>query len=618
MVPAADGQFRAAVPTAEDLSWELWSFGRRELRGDVADGGALGDLTVPAPATVNLHVTRGGAGPSEPIDALVVFEPADDATRAAVKGSFHGRLTPCAPWLGPPNGASPACNRVLVEPAGTDVEVPAGHYLVLASAGPDATVARAEVQLDPGELIAVDLELRALDVVPPGWLAADLHVHGAASFDSGLPDRDRVRSFLAAGVDVIAATDHDYVTDYAATVAALGAGDRVLVLGGLETTPLIPFLDVPGEDLPRVIGHFNFWPLTPVPASPRGGAPWDERLEPGALFDLLDPLIGPDGVRMINHPWDEPQFGRDLGYLRAIEFDPRAPLPRAADGSPGGTLLARPGGGHANLDWDVMEVGNGAGADEWQKTRGSWFALASAGHPVVGVANSDSHGLRDNQLGWGRTWVEAGTALAATTGASFDRALKGGAVVAGSGVFIAIGIGPSGAPRRGLGLVPVVPRPGDVVAIEVRAAPWIPVAEVRAVTSRGEQVLVRDLPAPADPFGAGGVVRWRGEVPLASLVGATDDWLVFEAGLAPPRYADLDDDGVPDTGDNDRDGDVDRDDIEDDEDTGPIVNPPDPDDATDPRYVMTRIVPESWPYGFTSLLLIDLAGDGWTPPRGAP
>ena len=45
---------------------------------------------------------------AEPITALVAFHPADDATRAAVTGSFHGRLTECAPWLGPPNGASPA------------------------------------------------------------------------------------------------------------------------------------------------------------------------------------------------------------------------------------------------------------------------------------------------------------------------------------------------------------------------------------------------------------------------------------------------------------------------------------------------------------------------------
>jgi hypothetical protein len=616
VVPAADGTFSAAVPAVEDLTWELWSFGRRVLRAAVPDSGDLGELAVEAPALVNLHVARTGAGPDVPIDALVVFDPANDATRADVIGSFHGRQDRCAPWLGPPHGASPACNRVLVPPGGVDVEVPAGQYVVYASAGPGTTVARVEVQLDPGEITAVELAVRDLAVVPAGWLGADLHVHGAASFDSGLPDRDRVRSFLAAGVDVIAATDHDYVTDYAATVAELGAGDRLLVMGGLETTPLIPFLDVPGEDLPRVVGHFNFWPLTPAPAEPRGGAPWDERLEPGALFDRLDPLIGADGVRMINHPWDEPQFGRDLGYLRAIGFDPRRAIPDAPDDSANGALRRRPAGGHANLDWNALEVGNGAGADEWQKNRLLWHALASAGLPVAGTANSDSHGLRDNQLGWGRTWVETGTAVAATDAATFNRALKDGRAVAGSGVFISVAIGPPGAPRRGLGFTPVVPQPGDVIAIEVRAAPWIPVREVRAITSRGAVTLVEGLVDPADPFGTDGVVRWRGEVALTTLLGPGDDWLSIEAGLAPPPYADLDDDGVPDTGDNDGDGAIDADDIEDDEDTGPIANPPDPTDPADPRFIMTRIVPESWPYGFTNFLLIDVDGGGWIPPGG--
>jgi hypothetical protein len=169
---------------------------------------------------------------------------------------------------------------------------------------------------------------------------------------------------------------------------------------------------------------------------------------------------------------------------------------------------------------------------------------------------------------------------------------------------------------RGLGFTPVVPQPGDVIAIEVRAAPWIPVREVRAITSRGAVTLVEGLVDPADPFGTDGVVRWRGEVALTTLLGPGDDWLSIEAGLAPPPYADLDDDGVPDTGDNDGDGAIDADDIEDDEDTGPIANPPDPTDPADPRFIMTRIVPESWPYGFTNFLLIDVDGGGWIPPGG--
>lgn len=610
VVPAADGSFAVEVPGGRAYRWELWSFGRRVLRGAVPDGGALGELTVPAPATVQLHVTAGAT----PDFALVVVEPADQRTRDDVIGTFHTRQDACAPWLGPPNGSSPACNRVLVEPAGTDVEIPGGHYWIYASRGPDHSLARQEVTLTDGEITTVDLALAPIGLRPPGWVGADLHVHGHASFDSGLPDRDRVRSLVAAGLDVIAATDHDYVTDYAATVDELGVGDRLLVMGGLETTPLIPYLELPGEDLPKVIGHFNFWPLTPVPSSPRGGAPWDERLEPGALFDRLDPLIGPDGVKMINHPWDEPTFGRDLGYLRAIGFDPRQPIPKTADGSRNGMLQRRSDGGHANLDWDVMEVQNGAGADEWMKTRPLWFALMSAGHPVPGAANSDSHGLRDNQIGWGRTWVQVASP---PTAASFDRALKQGAVCAGSGVFIDVAIGPPGAPRRGLGLAPLVPQPGDVVAITVRAPPWVPVTSVRAVTSAGERMLASGLAQPADPFGTDGVVRWQGEIALAELVGAGDDWLVFEAGLPPPAYLDLDGDGVVDTGDNNADGVVDQADVEDDEDAGPIANPPDPTDEADPRYHMTRIVPLSWPIGFTSPLLVDRTGDGWTPPAEA-
>ena len=617
VVPTADGTIRAAAPGDTPLTYELWSFGRKVAEGAVPDGGALGDLDVALPATLQLAVTldRGAGGP-EPAHALIVVEPADDATRDAVRGSLHGRLIPCAPWLGPPDGASPACNRVLVDPAGTDVEVPPGRYWIYASAGPAATLARAEVTLTSGEITPVALALRTLALTPPGWIGADLHVHGRRSFDSGIPDRDRVRSFVTAGVEVVAATDHDVIGDYGAALADLGVGDRVLVMGGLETTQVIPWLDVPGEDLPKVIGHFNFWPLTALPGEPRAGAPWDELVEPGALFDRLDPLLGPAGLRMINHPWDETQFGRDLGYLRAIAFDPREPVPAEPSAGGNGALLRAPGDGFRNLDWNVFEVQNGAGADEYAKARVLWFALISAGHPVAGVASSDSHGLRDNQLGWGRTWVETGRPLDATTPLIFNDALRAGRATGGSGVFVEVAIGPSGAPRRGLGLEPLVPQAGDVLAITVRAPPWIPVTEVRLVTSGGERVLVRDLPAPADPFGDAGVIRWQGEVPLAELGLAADDWLVIEAGLPLPPYADLDDDGVADTGDNDRDGDVDADDVEEDEDEGPIFNPPDPIDPADPRFHMTRIVPESWPLGFTSPLLVDLAGDGWDPPRG--
>ncbi|MCA9676140.1 MAG: PHP domain-containing protein, partial [Myxococcales bacterium] len=575
--------------------------------GTVPDDGALGDIDVPAPGTLELAVADDGGAP---LYAAVVLEPADDATFAAVRGTFHGRWDECAPWLGPPHGGSPACNRVLVDPAGATVEVPAGTYDVYATAGPDHTLARqAGVTITGGETTTLAFTLSALDVVPAGWLTADLHVHGRASFDSSIPDPDRVRSFVAAGVQVIAATDHDFVRDYAETVADLGVGDRVRVMGGVETTQLIPWLDIPDEDLPRVIGHFNFWPIVPVPGQPRGGAPWDELVEPGSLFDRMAPLVGPDGLMMLNHPWDEPQSGRDLGYLRAIEFDPRRPIPDTVDGSRNGALLRVPGGGHRNIDWNVIEVQNGAGVDELVKTRPLWWSLISQGFVTAGVANSDSHGLTDASLGWGRTLVETGGDLAGFDVDGFDRAVRDGKTTGGSGVVVLIEVGPAAGPRRGPGLTPYRPSAGDVVAIEVRAAPWIPVDEVRVVTSTGVRVIAsgNDLLHPADPFGAADVVRWQAQVPLADLVGGGDDWFVVEAGLPLPTYLDLDDDGVPDTGDNDGDGVVTVDDIEDpDDDSGPLRNPPDParDATDDPRYLMTRVVPGAFPIGFTSPILI--------------
>ena len=612
VVPGADGRFEVTVPAGGEHVVEVWSFGRPVAEapvpggGDGDGGGDAGDLEVPLPATVQVEIELDGA----PAWGLAVFHPADDATRAAVTGTFHGRFAACAPWLGPVDGGSPACNRALVDPRGAELEIPAGRYHVFATAGPEATLATAELALAPGDVAPVAFALARLAVAPPGWLSADFHVHGRASFDSGIPDDDRVRSFVAAGVDVIAATDHDVIGDYTDIVRTLGFDDRVAVMGGFEATQLIPWLDVPGEALPRVTGHFNFWPLARVPGAPRGGAPSDERIEPGALFDVMAPLVGPGGMMMLNHPWDEPLFGRDLGYLRAIKFDPRVPL--GADHA----LRQRPGGGLRNADWNVIEIINGADPTELQKARVVWHALLAQGFVAPGTGNSDSHSLNDAQLGWARNWVEAGAMTVPTFDARrFHDAVRGGRMSAGVGVVVIARVGPAAGPHRVIGLAPHEVRPGDVVDIEVRAAPWIPVDEVRVVTSAGTRVIASgaQLARPADPFGVDGLVRYRAQVPLVDLVDR-DDFVIIEAGLAYPLAADLDDDGVPDTTDNNGDGVIDADDVEPDADAGPLAAPADPREPSDPRYWVTRVVPLAWPIGFANPILVDLDGGGWQPP----
>jgi len=606
IVPAADGTFATTVRGRGAITAEVWSFGRKVLD---ATGPEFGDLAIDEPATVQLAVTRGAA----PIYALVAFHPADDATRAAVTGTFHGRMVECSPWLGPPHGASPACNQVIVAPAGTEIEVPAGRYQVFASAGPEHTIATADIELTAGEVEPVALSLTQLAVAPPGWLSVDLHVHGRASFDSGFPDEDRVRSFAAAGVHVIAATDHDAIGDYTDTVGRLGLDAQIAVMGGLETTQVIPWLDVPDEDVPRVIGHFNFWPLRKVPSAPRAGAPSGERLQPGELFDRMEPLLGAHGMMQMNHPWDEPLFGRDLGYLRAIKFDPRRPVDDASTNNP--VLLETPGGKHRNADWNAIEILNGADQAELQKARVVWFSLLSQGLIAPGTGNSDSHGMIDSQLGWARNWVDARTTVGAFDANVLNDAIRDGRLVAGNGIVITVEIGPPAGPRRGLGLTPYAIQPGDVIAITVRAPPWVPVDEVRIVTSTGTRVIASgaQLMHPTDPLGTAGVLRYEAMLPARDLV-TKDDFVVVEAGLAYPDAADLDDDGVPDTTDNNGDGVVDKRDIEPDEDAGPFSIPPDPRDPTDKRYWITRVVPGAWPMAFANPLLLDVDGGTWTPP----
>ena len=623
VVPGIDGRFEVRLPAGRAMRIEPHVLG--QPRGTIVafETGeqdlTLGDVVVPAAGRVGVTVRDpDGRG----LLAEVVLTPADPSDRARLGGSVYGQfeVAKCSPYLGAPHGSSPACNRVLLNPGGTaSFATPPGRYAVYATHGPFWTLSRAEVEVRIDETQPVELVLQPLpDLLPEGVVSADLHVHAGASFDSSFPELDRARSFVASGVEVIAATDHDVVTSYADVIEQLGIGDQVVVMAGVETTGHILFLKPPGAEFPEVVGHFNFWPIAWDPAAPRNGAPDDERLEPGALFDRVDPLFVGRGVRQLNHPFEDTVFGRDQGYLTAIGWDPRVDVPLTPNDTAEGQLPRRPGGpgGHTNMDHDVQEVLNGTSLRQMLRYRAAWFGFLRQGILRGATANSDSHSLATDVLGYPRNLVFGGHTVAAFDVERFDEDVRRGHIVGTNGPVILASVdGADGAPH-GPSTDPLRAAPDAALSIEVRAAPWIPVEQIRIVVDGQVVQEIDGLEAPADPFGTSDVVRYAGSVPLAELLAGRpadrDAWIVVEAGLPLWRAADLDDDGLVDTTDNDGNGVIDDGDRLDEEgDEGDFVGPARPEDPSDPRFHLDVIAPGTWPTAFCNPFLIDRGAEGW-------
>lgn len=619
IVPNADGTFSARVPaTIQTLGIEVEAFGQVALSTTANIGGKdtdLGTLTLPGVGEVSINVTIDG----EEDHALVFVIPADDATLESVSSTTFGAWEPCAPLLGLPHGGSPGCNRVLVD-GETTIALPDGNYDFYSAAGPFSSLgAVTNVHVDASTAQSVLLEVATLPVEPEGTLSGDFHVHGSASFDSEIPDLDRVKAFLASRIDVIATTDHDSVNDYAAAVAELGADERIELITGSESTGHLLFHFRDDYSFPQVVGHWIFWPIPYDPAGPYRGSAYDEKMEPGMLF-TKEEEAGWDadiGVNQLNHPFGGTQFGRDYSWGTAAGFDLTEPLKAEYDGTGQSLFFHTPdGAAFSNADYDVQEVMNGSKNENYLQYRALWFYLLNQGILRGGTANSDSHSLTENVLGTPRNVVFTGTTLADFDLATFDEDVRMGHIIGTNGPLVMASIG-----EHTPGLEAFTPADGDVLTIDVTAAPWVPVDEVRVVVNGVVVKTITDLVVPADPFGADDIARLSTTVPLADILPGTGDaWIVVEAGTALADNADLDCNGTPDTGDTNNDGTIDwRDVAELTEDpgvdcldtTGPLAEPPEP-ERGDPDWIFRTVTPNGYPLSFTNPLLLDRDGNGFT------
>ncbi len=454
--PAADGAFALRLPPG---SYRLQALapGGREVVREVALGAAplalepiaLGEaalLALPHGETQRL-VFLGTDGTPDPRFG-------DDLLGFRVNGKEV-----------PPGALVNALSLAGIPDDPREVTLAPGHYRVLATRGPEYGVTETQLTLAAGEraTLAIPAPARALET--PGWIGADFHVHSAESFDTSWPLARQLAAFAANGSEVLVSTEHDRVHDPRPTLTALGLGDRLIAITGVEVTTAFT-----GGDSPYSIGHFNAYPMRQEPLAFRGGAPRAEGRRLRAVLADLGRGRGAPFVQM-NHPrghtGNKLQDGSYFTHL-AVAGEPYDPT-RGLDAEPNRVLAERdPASGLRDLDYHGVELLNGPSVPRYLQTRADWLSLLLQGVVHVGVGNSDSH--RAGELpGLPRTYVAVESdSIAGFDETAFFAALRAGHAFATTGPLLDVRLGDAGPGERFVG------REGTL-HVRVDAAPWVPV-----------------------------------------------------------------------------------------------------------------------------------------------
>lgn len=321
------------------------------------------------------------------------------------------------------------------------LDVPLGRYEVMITRGPEWTLVKEAVTVaaEPVHLAATLAHV----VDTAGWLSGDFHVHSEPSWDSSVPLPARVREFAAEGVELLVATDHNLVTDFAPVIAELGAGELLASIPGSELTT-------------HAWGHFGAFPL------PESARSWPvmrgTMIQEGNAETLIQSTRkGAPGVLVTaNHP----RLG-GLGYFNLGGFDRTR------------GRLTHEG---ATQDFDAIEVLNGYENQREADVDGivaDWLSLFEAGRRVTGVGNSDTHHLANNLAGYPRNYLAlADDRPAAVRADAVTGAVRAGKVLFTTGPFVRLTV--EGA---GLGETAEV-GPKAKGHLVVDAAPWLEVTRV--------------------------------------------------------------------------------------------------------------------------------------------
>lgn len=248
-----DGDFKALLPVgdyqivAKDHAGIVFS---KPLPLKIEEGRDHVILpSLPTPARIRINTTDGH-GKRLPAKATLV---ALDANGKPMERDAHRRV-----YLGQGRLGTGVQHIAFDEHGTFDIPVAAGRYRLVVSHGTEYSIHSLDdfVVTNAQQMTVAAVLRQELDTT--GWISGDFHLHQKPSFDSGMALDHRVRTIVAEGVDYVAATDHDVVTDFKPWIETLGLDSWLKSVVGVEISTLdighyigFPFkykeLDVPSH-----------------------------------------------------------------------------------------------------------------------------------------------------------------------------------------------------------------------------------------------------------------------------------------------------------------------------------------------------------------------------------
>jgi hypothetical protein len=382
-------------------------------------------------------------------------------------------------------------------PIGVDPCVPSpaikyGRYHVIAWRGVEFEKWEGDVDLSANRgRVALDIALERA-WTPHGTLAADLHVHAHASDDSRMPNPQRVIAQVAAGIQVLALTDHNSNGDVDAEIKDLKLDDQIASIAGNELT---------ANAL-----HVNVYPVPFDRNLPRGGSPPPEEIIPGdakKLFELGRAMKTAPIVQ-VNHPRFRVNSLYDVAGWNGVTWPP--PFPLTFDAV---EVLA----GYA-----AFNAGTDRRLDDGVR---DFYTMVDHGYLLIGLGNSDTHDLNWVLDGTARNYVFVDdTRVNPFDEAAFIAALRARRVVATTGPWLDVEAAPKRAasPTVGPGQSLQPDAGGIWLDITLAQARWVKTERIRiTIGSPQGPKLVQQI--DVDPNAR--ERHWAGRVE----VGAEDTWI---------------------------------------------------------------------------------------------